>query len=112
MYAANYIRAMPENEKPPAMRVDIYYVRVFGCALEGGTGSIGNIHKRDTPEHKEILAEGADGEETYTDFLGRQEERDFAADGILGDVHERAEQHPAKDGEKSGIVEEISRCVR
>ena len=24
MYAANYIRAMPENGKPPAMRVDIY----------------------------------------------------------------------------------------
>ena len=80
--------------------------------LEIAVESGGGIHKRDTPEHKEILAEGADGEETYTDFLGRQEERDFAADGILGDVHERAEQHPAKDGEKSGIVEEISRCVR
>jgi len=26
LYAANYIRAMPENEKPPAMRVDIYFL--------------------------------------------------------------------------------------
>ena len=26
---ASFIRAMPEKEKPPARRVDIYYVRKF-----------------------------------------------------------------------------------
>jgi len=50
-------------------------IRLF-MRLEIAVESGGGIHKRDTPDHKEILAEGTDGEEAHADFLGREEERD------------------------------------
>ena len=34
MCVASSIRAMPENEIPPAMRVDIYYPKIYFSAKE------------------------------------------------------------------------------
>ena len=57
MCAASSIRAMPENEKPPAMRVDIYSsvgpTVIDAAALGGGD----DLHASDGGEHRFTAAD-------------------------------------------------------
>ena len=54
---ASSIRAMPEKEKPPAMRVDLYLLlgQFFIVVKYGGDGLIGGVLQNYHARSKEIM---------------------------------------------------------
>ena len=73
---------------------------------------VGCIYDDNTDEYKQILSERTDREQADAGLLRREEQRHLAADGILRDVQERAEEQPCEHGEEHRIVENLMRHLR